>query len=161
MDATADTGQIISQRYVEIDYSDDAMTLYDKVMSVAVIQLQKALQDFQNNTVRLCSQSLEKGNTWRKRSKEDGKIDWRMSSRSIYNLVRALTRPYPGAHFLYCGKEYKVWKVREVIEEGYENIEPGKVIKIFSNGNFVVKTGLNFIEVLECESIELSEGEYL
>lgn len=30
----------------------------------------------------------------------DGQIDWRMSSRAIYNLVRALTRPYPGAHFL-------------------------------------------------------------
>ncbi|MFQ8877714.1 MAG: hypothetical protein ACLR7N_03875 [Roseburia hominis] len=43
------------------------------------------------------------GNVWRKRGKRDGEIDWRMSSRAIYNLVRALTKPYVGAHFVYRG----------------------------------------------------------
>ncbi len=161
MDAMADTGKIISQKYVEIDYTDDAASLYDKVMKIAANQLVDVMWDLENNTLNMVSQSAEEGNTWRKRGKEDGKIDWRMSSRSIYNLVRALARPYVGAHFTYHDKEYKVWKVREVFEKGYENIEPGKIIKIISEYDFVIKTGDNLIEVLECDNIQLESGEYL
>lgn len=161
MDATADTGKIISQKYVEIDYMDDAASLYDKVMKVAAEQLAEVIKGFENSTLNMVIQSTKEGNAWRKRGKEDGKIDWRMSSRGIYNLVRALTKPYVGAHFLYQEKEYKVWKVKEVFGEGYDNIEPGKVIKVMSDNNFLVKTGDNLIEVLECDSIQLKNGEYL
>lgn len=161
MDATADTGKIISQKAVEIDYTDDAASLYNKVMDIAVGQLTEVMHDFENNSLNIIDQSLEEGNSWRKRGKEDGKIDWRMSSRSIYNLVRALTKPYVGAHFLYRDKEYKVWKVRERFEKGFENIEPGKVIKVMPDNNFWIKTGDNLIEVIESDGIQLKTGEYL
>lgn len=160
MDATADTGKIISQKDIVIDYEDDADSLYNKVMEKAVNQLVEVLQGFENNTLNVVDQSTKAGNVWRKRGKEDGKIDWRMSSRGIYNLVRALTRPYVGAHVLYQGKEYKVWKVREVHDNRYENIEPGKVINVKSDQNFLVKAGDNLIEVLECDSIQLKNNEY-
>ena len=161
MDATADTGKIISQKYVEIDYVDDAASLYDKVMKVAVDQLIEVVQAFENNTIKMVSQSAEEGNAWRKRGKADGEIDWRMSSRSIYNLVRALAKPYVGAHFIYHDREYKVWCVKEVFEKGYENIEPGKIIKVISDQNFIVKAGDNLIEVTVCDKIQLTSGEYL
>lgn len=161
MDATADTGQIVSQRYVDIDYWDDAASLYDKIMQQAVVQLEEVLCHSQDNNLKVISQSLEEGNTWRKRGKDDGKIDWRMSSSSIYNLVRALTRPYVGAHFIFLGQEYKVWKVREIKQSGYENIEPGKVVQVNSGNNFIVKTGENLIEVLDCEEVDIKVGDYL
>ena len=161
MDAKADTGVIVSQKPVIIDYEDDASTLYDKVMKVAANQLEEVLDAFEHGTVKLIPQDLSKGNSWRKRGKCDGQIDWRMSSRSIYNLVRALTKPYVGAHFVYGDKEYKVWKVREIVTKEYENIEPGKVISVKSKNNFTVKAGENVIEVLTCDDIELNEGEYL
>lgn len=84
-----------------------------------------------------------------------------MSGRSIYNLVRALTKPYVGAHFLYQDKEYKVWKVEEVNREGYENIEPGKVVAVVSDHEFTVKAGDHLVNVLDCEQIHLTIGEYL
>lgn len=161
MDTTADTGQIVSQQHVEIDYEDDAASLYDKIMQRAVRQLETVLCDLQNNTLKVVSQSSEEGNAWRKRGKEDGKIDWRMSSNSIYNLVRALTKPYVGAHFVFGGREYKVWKVKEIKLSGYENIEPGKVVQVVSDSNFIVKAGENLIEVLDCEKIDVKVGDYL
>ena len=161
LEATADSGQIISQQYIDIDYLDDAMSLYDKVMLVAVEQLEEVLPKIQNNTLDVHKQALGKGNVWRKRGKEDGKIDWRMSSRSIYNLVRGLTKPYVGAHFVLDEKEYKVWRVKEIFKEDYENIEPGKVVKVYSSNNFIVKAGDNLIQVLECDGIKLKEGDYL
>ena len=161
MDEIADAGRIVSQEYIDIEYYDDAATLYNKVMRVAVKQLEKVVYDFSNHTVDLTPYIAPQGNSWRKRGKQDGKIDWRMSSRGIYNLVRALTKPYVGAHFVYCDKEYTVWKVREIFAEGFENIEPGKVIKVISENNFIVKAGDNLIEVLECDSINLKIDEYL
>ena len=161
MDATADTGKIISQKNIEIDYMDDAASLYDKVMKVAVDQLIEVVQAYENNTIKMVSQSVEEGNAWRKRGKADGEIDWRMSSRSIYNLVRALAKPYVGAHFIYQDREYKVWCVKEVFEKGYENIEPGKIIKVISDQNFIVKAGDNLIEVTACDKIQLASGDYL
>lgn len=161
MDATADTGKIISQKAVEIAYSDDAESLYRKVMDVAVDQLTEVIRGFENHTLNVIEQSAGEGNAWRKRGKEDGRIDWRMSSKSIYNLVRALTKPYVGAHFLHEDREYKVWKVQERFEKGYENIEPGKIVRVISDNNFWVKAGDNLIEVMECDSIKLKNGEYL
>ena len=84
-----------------------------------------------------------------------------MSSRNIDNLVRALSKPYVGAHFVYKEKEYKIWKVKEILSEEYQNIEPGKVIKKTETGNLVIKTGDNLIEVIEADEIDVSVGEYL
>lgn len=161
MDAAADTGNILSQEYVNIEYEDDAESLYGKVMQTAVLQLEKLLSEFESGTVKLVAQNVNMGNVWRKRGKADGQIDWRMSSRGIYNLVRGLTKPYAGAHFVYQNQDYKVWKTREIINDKYKNIEPGKVLQVMTKNRFVVKTGENLIEVLMCDDIELKEGEYL
>ena len=161
MDAAADTGNILSQEFVDIAYEDDAQSLYDKVMMCAVGQLEKIISDFETGTVTMRKQAPDEGNTWRKRGKEDGKIDWRMSSRGIYNLVRGLTKPSVGSHFVYHDRDYKVWKVKEVVSGGYENIEPGKVIQVMTKNHFIIKTGENLIEVLDCDDVELKEGEYL
>ena len=161
LDTAADTGAIVSQQAIEIDYDDDANTLYDKVMEAAVIQLEELLKDFENHAVQVIPHGKEDGNSWRKRGKEDGKIDWRMSSRGIYNLVRALTKPYVGAHFVYQENEYKVWEVKERFDTGFENIEPGKVLEVISASHFIVKAGDNLIEVLNCDMLDIQVGEYL
>ena len=161
MDSSADTGDIISQEYVNIDYEDDAGTLYNKVMKIAVKQLETILMEFETNMLNRIPQDISEGNLWRKRGKRDGEIDWRMSRFGIYNLVRVLRKPYVGAHFVYHDKEYKVWKVKEVFQEGFDNIEPGKVVCVKSDTNFVVKTQDNLIEILSCDKIDIKEGEYL
>lgn len=161
INAEADKGDIISQRRVEIAYEDDARTLYDKVMAVAVEQELELVKAFEEGTVHRIPQSGTEGNYWRKRGKSDGMIDWRMSSRNIYNLVRSLTKPYVGAHFVCGGKEYKVWKVKEIDALDMRNLEPGKVIALNADGSIDIKTGDGVIRVLESDAIEIKEGEYI
>lgn len=161
IDKTADTGAIVSQESIPILEEDDARSLMDKVLEKGKNQVVELLNQFSNNTVSYKIQDISTGNSWRKRSKKDGEIDWRMSSKAIYNLVRALTRPYIGAHFVYQGKDVKVWKVRVLDTDGYNNIEPGKVINISENGNMIVKTGDGMIELLQMDNIELAVGDYL
>lgn len=144
----ADTGKVISQEKVPILYEDNARTLYDKVMAVAKVQLKELWNQLSKDEVHVIECSGQKGNAWRKRSKSDGKIDWRMSSRTIYNLVRALSEPYVGAHFEYDNKEYKIWETRELEDKQYKNMEFGKIVDVGEQGMFTVKTGDGLIEVV-------------
>lgn len=61
-----------------------------------------------------------------------------MPGRGIYNLARALSEPYAGAHFEYGGIEYKVWATRELEDVGYENIEPRKILNVREGKYFTV-----------------------
>lgn len=161
LNAEADKGDIVSQRSIEITYEDDARTLYDKVMAVAIEQEAELVKAFEDGTISRVPQSVEEGNSWRKRGKTDGLIDWRMSSRNIYNLVRSLTKPYVGAHFVYDGKEYKVWKVKEIDIPDMQNIEPGKVIAVNEDDTVDIKAGDGGIRLLEFEVFEIKAGDYI
>jgi len=154
MNEGVDTGKIINQKKVKIHQSDDASKLYDRIILVAKKQLDIILQNFNSKSIKFLDQSFE-GNEWRKRGKEDGKIDFRMSSENIYNLVRALTKPYPGAHVSINDRDYKVWKCK--IGEKYpNNIESGKILEFLENNVLVIKTGNGSILLLDHE-IETSK----
>lgn len=158
LDAGADTGQIISQVKLPILYEDTARTLYDKIMNTAKQQLLELWGHICEGSVCVIDGENQQANTWRKRNKDDGKIDWRMSSTNIYNLVRALTKPYVGAHFEYDNREYKVWQVSELPDDGFENIEPGKIISVSADGKFRVKSGKGIVEVLQYDGSFIPEG---
>jgi methionyl-tRNA formyltransferase len=147
MDEGADSGDILSQKFIKIDYQDDAQSLYSKIISIASEQIEEFVPMLKNGTYKRMPQDHPKANIWRKRTKQDGKIDFRMTSRSIYNLVRALTNPYVGAHVLYKEKEYKVWKSKEVSSKTV-NFEPGRVVAV-KNNIITVKTGDDAVELVE------------
>jgi methionyl-tRNA formyltransferase len=160
MDEGADSGDILSQKEFEISYDDDASTLYDKVSEIALKQIEDFVPSLEANSYIRVPQNELASNTWRKRSKNDGTIDFRMSSRAIYNLVRGLSRPYAGAHLEYNDAEVKVWKVVEV-ESVDKNIEPGKVLFV-QNNQITVKTDTKAIKIVEHEFQTLPKvGEYL
>ena len=161
INAGADEGAIISQEKIQITYEDDARTLYDKVLNTAMKQEIKFTNAFEKGEVNFIPQNSSEGNSWRKRSKADGQIDWRMSSRAIYNLVRSLTKPYVGAHFVFQEKDYKVWKVQELKFEGLENIEAGKILSLNNDGSIDVKVYDGVIRLIDFEKIQIKKGEYL
>lgn len=161
IDEEADHGDIVSQRRIPIEYADDASSLYGKVIEAACDQEEEIVESLNEGTLLQDVRPNTGGNSWRKRSHLDGQIDWRMASTAIYNLVRALTHPYVGASFVCGGQEYKVWKVEELPEDNVDNIEPGKVLRVYSDGSFDVKVYGGIIRVLDCDPIALREGEYL
>lgn len=160
MDEKADSGDIISQKEFEILDSDDAKTLYDKIIQLSLIQIEEFVPQLKDNTYTRIKQNRALSNIWRKRNKADGKIDFRMSSKAIYNLVRALTKPYVGAHIEYKENDISIWKVK-IIENNDTNIESGKVIES-NEEKLIVKTYDAAIEILEHEFKEVPKvGEYL
>lgn len=160
MDDRADSGDILSQREILINGEDDARTLYDKVTQTALEQIEEFVPQLASGTFQRQKQDPRHANTWRKRGRPDGEIDWRMSARSIYNLVRALSKPYVGAHFSIDGQEIKVWKTT-VVNGVPRNIEPGKVL-MQTGSKTVVKCGEDAICLVITEPLfEPIVGSYL
>jgi methionyl-tRNA formyltransferase len=160
MDEGADSGDILSQVNFEISYQDDARSIYDKVVDIALCQIEEFIPELTKGDYSKNKQNNQYSNTWRKRNEADGLIDFRMSSRSIYNLTRALTKPYVGAYIKYKGNNISVWKVKEIV--GFqEDIESGKILKTRSK-TFIVKSYDGAVEVIEHDFKILPKiGEYL
>ena len=155
-----DAGDIVSQVPIAISENDDAGSLYRKVVAAGCAQLREFVTSLARGTLTPTPQKGGMTNFWRKRTPADGRIDWRMSARSIYNLVRALARPYPGADCAIGDGEAKVWKVA-VVDLEMANAEPGKVISL-EHGGIVVKCGEGCVRVIEHEFPRpLEEGTYL
>jgi len=160
MNESADSGDILSQVDFEILYEDDARSIYDRVAGIALDQLDDLYPKLINRNYLIIKQDNSLSNTWRRRYKTDGLIDFRMTSKSIYDLVRGLSKPYVGAHLEYKGRDVSIWKVKE-INNSQNNIEPGKVLEA-NTETFIVKTIDNAIEIIDHDFDFLPrKGEYL
>ena len=149
MNNCADSGDILSQREIEISDEDDASSLYEKMTQVALDQIEEFIPGLTSNTYQRQNQDESLVNSWRKRGVADGLIDWRMSAKSIHNLVRGLAKPYVGASFVIEGQEVKVWKT-QLVCDAPRNIEPGKVLKV-ENDKSIIKCGEDAICLLVTE----------
>jgi len=163
MNEGADSGDLLSQEEVPIQWTDDARDLYDRILDVAEEQVSTFTPQLAGREHRRVPQDDDQANYWRKRSREDGEVDWRMSSSSVYNLIRALARPYPGAHCVGNGKEVKLWAARVVDEEfeDVQHLEPGKVL-VANADRIAVKCGKGVVSIRDHEFDEIPDtGDYL
>ena len=121
-----DDGPIVSQKTLKIKKNNDSFDIYKKITKKAKSQLVDIIKKIKDDKLKIIINNEDKSSSLRKRSFEDGKIDWRMSALSISRLVRALNYPYPGAHLQYKNKIYKIWKVKIIQDK--KMIEPGKIL---------------------------------
>lgn len=162
MGKDADTGAILNQVDIEISKKDYASDLYKKILDSMKGQIVDFTLALANNKAEFIEQDHDKTNNWRKRSRKDGLIDWRMRADDIYNLIRSLSKPYPGAEFCYKEQAYIVW-CSEVSETEYsENIEPGTVINVYNKNLLIKSGGKSAIQLINVEMDEYPEnGSYL
>ena len=159
MNEGADTGDILDQRELKISFEDDAKCLYEKMISNAIKQIEYFLPKLKQGNFKKIKQK-SKGNVWRKRNEMDGFIDFRMTSESIANLVRGLTKPYAGAHCMYNNNKIKIWSLKTEINKD-KNIIPGTVLEV-KNNVIKVKTQ-NGAVLLDNHDFEIMPkiGQYL
>jgi methionyl-tRNA formyltransferase len=136
----ADAGDIVAQKRVAIDQLDTAKTLYHKLTEAARKLLEEAYPAIQAGTAPRMPQDARLATKFGGRRPEDGKIDWAKPAGVIYDLVRAVTHPYPGA-FTFCrGKKLFVWwAVVDATEYGGET--PGTILSIEQGRGVRIATG--------------------
>jgi len=139
LDGGVDTGDVIAQRRIEIAYEDTCETLYAKVAASAIEMLREHLPALKTGSAPRHRQDASRATVMPRRRPEDGEVDWSRSARALYDWVRALTHPYPGA-FTFCdGRKIFVWRASEGVEGGGGT--PGEVLGIEPGTGVVVATG--------------------
>ncbi len=93
----ADAGAIVDQEGVDLGPRDTAEQAFRKVLPCARRILARQIDALLAGTAPETPQDEALATTFTGRRPEDGRIDWRQSSAAIFNLIRAVTDPYPGA----------------------------------------------------------------
>lgn len=105
-----DAGEVMGQERISIGPDETAGEVYQKVCESTVSLIKKHFRPISQGTAHGVAQPSGPVTFSCARSPEDGLIDWSQSTRSIYNQIRALSRPYPGA-FTYSGtRKLIIWK---------------------------------------------------
>ena len=151
LEPEADTGDIVAQRRIEITEEDDCRTIYQKVGQTEVEMLEEVLPMVQRGILPRRKQDDSEATIMPKRRPEDGRIDWKRSTREIYNWIRALTQPYPGAFSVLNGQNVWIWAAREhQTHIGHNNFKPGD-ITCDADRCPLVATGDGWIRVVEVQ----------
>jgi len=157
MVARADAGDIVAQRAVAIDESDNALTLYRKLVPLGAGLVREFHPPIVAGRAPRIAQDLLQGNYCGRRRPEDGRIDWNWPARRIFNLVRAVTHPYPGAFCTSAGRKLFVWEARIAREQGSLD-EPGKIIGITGDGSIEIATGEGSVTIVRAQFENHQEG---
>ena len=121
-----DAGDIVAQRKIEISGDDTALSLHLKAAEATRVLLDEILPKIREGSAPRTPQDESAASYYHGRRPEDGKIDWSDSSESIRNLIRAVTRPYPGAFSHLVERKVIFWEAE--LSPGEEGVAPGSVL---------------------------------
>jgi UDP-4-amino-4-deoxy-L-arabinose formyltransferase/UDP-glucuronic acid dehydrogenase (UDP-4-keto-hexauronic acid decarboxylating) len=162
VETSIDSGPLIDRRAYEITDLDDIASLYLKACWLTAEMLRAAAQNASGFSRKTAMSQADAPRYLPRRLPEDGQIDWRRSTSEIYDFVRALTRPYPGAWTTTAadGARLRIWRARPFdLNASSERRSPGRVIGPFSSGSIVVETGDGYLLVDEWDWDTAGEGD--
>lgn len=155
LDSNIDNGDIIGQKDIKIFADDTAYDVYGKTSSVSIELLKKYLPLIKKGRVKRKKQDEEKATFTCMRLPEDGAINWSDSSEKIYNLIRGLGYPYPGAFSYLNKKKMYIWKASIPKQKEYVGKIPGRVVKIEKKGVQILSgDGIILLEEVQIEGRE-------
>jgi methionyl-tRNA formyltransferase len=144
-----DAGNIVDQDGVDIGPRDTAEQAFRKVLPCARRVLGRQIDALLSGTARETPQDASQATYFGGRKPEDGRIEWSQSSRQIFNLIRAVTDPYPGA-FTDVGEARLMvwWAEADSPAARRKSGRPGQVLSL---SPLVVATGDGALELTRTE----------
>lgn len=136
----ADEGDIITQKTVTISFEDTAHDVFLKVADASRDILIASLKDLEIGNAKKTPQNEALATKFGRRTAKDGEIDWSKPAVEIYNLIRAVTHPFPGAFTTWENKKTFIWSAMPEKGEG----EPGKIL---STEPLLVGTGDGILRI--------------
>ena len=141
MVAKADQGDIVGCKRVPITFEDTALTLSAKMTAAAAELMREAYPLLRAGTAPRLTQDHAQASYFGGRTPEDGKIDWRQRATAIYNLMRAVTHPYPGAFTDLAGRKLFIWNGRALAAPSAAPNAPGQITMALPGEGLIVATG--------------------
>ncbi|MFP3916330.1 methionyl-tRNA formyltransferase [Lysinibacillus telephonicus] len=156
-----DAGDIISQREIAIEETDDTGSMFDKLSILGRDLLKDTLPLIVEGKNERLKQDETKATFAHNISREQERIDWSKDARTVFNQVRGLS-PWPTAYTTFQGDNVKVWAAKMALTS--TNAEPGEVIKI-NKDSFEVAAGdgksIAILELQPAGKKRMTAEEYL
>jgi len=152
MSSKVDAGPIVGQESFSIDKDDYIDQVFSKVDEACLTLIKKHLRKILNGTAKFKKQNDSKATYGCLRTPDDGEINWSWDTTRIYNWIRALSRPNPGAFSYFKGQRLLFWKAKPNLKPfKYEGRIPGCVVARDPQKGIEVLTGDGSIFISEVQ----------
>jgi methionyl-tRNA formyltransferase len=141
MEAKADCGDIVAQKAIPITPEDTAVTLFARLTAAAGEMMRETYPLLRNGQAPRHPQDHSQASYCGGRRPEDGRIDWRQPAVAVYNLMRAVTHPYPGTFTTLAGKKLFIWNGRPLGAPVASTDVPGQITARLPGEGLLVATG--------------------
>lgn len=153
-----DGGDIIGQEKIKIEKEDYISDILDKVDDATYNMMRAYFPLLRQGLAKLRRQDLTEGSFRRLRNANNSIINWHTNSETIYNKVRAISHPYPGATTTLTidGVDYNIviWHSEIVDAFPYgNNAKPSTVVAKLYDSSLIVKTRDAFLRITDLEII--------
>ncbi|MDE6664080.1 MAG: hypothetical protein K2K46_12185 [Lachnospiraceae bacterium] len=151
-DEKADSPNVFATEMFSITPHDDIRTAQYKNMICSKNLIRKLLVAYQKGNIEIRTESKDFDSWYNKRTAADGKIDFHERTRNIYNLIRGVAAPFPGAFAMLGDEKVTIWSAQPFDEMmDFSAYEVGEVIDVFDDRP-VVRTvdGSLLINDYEC-----------
>ncbi|MGN0431351.1 MAG: methionyl-tRNA formyltransferase [Lachnospiraceae bacterium] len=133
-DEKADSPNVFANEMCAITPHDTVRSMQYKNVICSRNLIKKLLKAYKEDNIQIKQESKDFDTWYEKRTAADGKIDFHGRTRDIYNLIRGVTAPFPGA-FAYVGeRKVLIWEAYpfdEILD--FSAYAPGEVIAVFDN----------------------------
>jgi len=150
-----DAGDILDQTPVPIGPHDTIGEVVERVTETYLVLLERNIAALMAGMAVSRPQDPRLATYTCKRMPEDNLIDWSRPSQAIYDLIRAVSRPYSGAYTLLDGRKMLVWSAGPVNPGRYVGSVPGRVAEVRPGVGSLILTGDGSILLTQ---VELESG---
>lgn len=139
-----DSGDILSQKEVEINKDDDFTSLSEKLSKLGAQTILESILNYDDLIEKRIKQDDDKATFTKKITKEMGEIDFNQTKEEIINKIRAFVE-FPKAYFSYKDQSVKILKASPVEIENpkisfvYKANKDDKIIIGCKNGGIKVE----------------------
>jgi methionyl-tRNA formyltransferase len=152
-----DEGDIVAQQSIPIGPDDTIAIVMEQVTQGYLSLLEQNLDKLLSGCAARLPQEHSLATYTGKRLPEDNRIEWSAPTEHIYNLIRAVSKPYPGAYTDLCGRRLRVWGAKRLVNQRrYIGSIPGRAVEIHPGEGVVVLTGDGSLLLTE---VQLEGGE--
>lgn len=158
-DPGIDSGHIIGFQVFEINQFDTISSLHAKNRLSMYLLLKTYIPLIESDELIFKPQPPLKPTFYPKRLPSDSGIDWNLTTQEIFNLIRAVTTPYPPAFCFFEGKKLTITEAYPFDSALFDSaISPGTIVDLsIALNQFVVKTKDGSLLVTHFDGLNISD----
>ena len=157
---SADAGAVVDQEGVDLGPRDTAEQAFRNVLPCARRVIARQIDALLAGTAKETPQDESQATYFGGRKPEDGRINWNQTTAQIFNLIRAVTDPYPGAFTDIGDSRLMVWWSEPVTPP--HSGRPGEILSV---APLIIATADGALEIAKPEwrgpAPELRVGQIL